>query len=119
MQEGSRVGGPEPTETEQLKAEIEQTREELGETVEALAEKADVKSQAKAKVDERKAALEEKRQELKGKVSTMPQRARELKPEDARRLASQATTKAKERPGPAIAVGLVAGLVVLRLTRRS
>ena len=115
-----RAGGePEPNEPEQIRAEIEGTREELGETVEALATKADVKSQAKARVDERKQALRQKQQELKGKVSDVPRRAREVKPQDAKRAASQVADQARGRPGPAIAAALVLALVLLRLIRRN
>ena len=114
-----RVGGePDPNEPEQIRAEIEDTREELGETVEALATKADVKSQAKAKVDERKQALKQKQQELKGKVSDIPRRAREVKPKDAKRAASQVADQARGRPGPAIARALILALWLLRVIRR-
>ncbi|MDQ3608190.1 MAG: DUF3618 domain-containing protein [Actinomycetota bacterium] len=115
MQDGSPGAAPEPTEPEQIKTEIEQTREELGETVEALAERADLKAQAKAKVDERKQAIQHKQQELKGKAGEIPRRAREMRPEDAKRVASQTADRARARPGPAIAGALVAALFVLRV----
>lgn len=115
----SAAADSEPSDAEQIRAEIDETREELGDTVEALAEKLDVKAQAKAKVDERKDALKEKQQELKDKVADLPQQAREADAEDAKRLAAEVTQSVKKRPGPAIAGGVVVGLLVLRrLARR-
>jgi chromosome segregation ATPase len=111
-------GKAEPDEPDQIRADIEDTREDLGEIVEALAKKADVKSHAKAKVDERKEALNRKQQELKGKVSDIPRRARQVKPEDAKRAASRVANQARARPGPAVAVALVLALVLVRLVRR-
>ena len=115
-----RAGGEaDPNEPEQIRAEIEDTRGELGETVEALAKKADVKSQARARVDERKDALRQKQQELKGKVSDIPRQAHEVKPQDAKRVASQVAHQARRRPGPTIAAALIIALLLARLVRRS
>jgi hypothetical protein len=46
-----------PTDPEQIRAEIEATREELGDTVEALAAKADVKAHARERIERAKASL--------------------------------------------------------------
>ena len=118
IQEGGPAAGPESSEPEQIRAEIEETRGELGETVEALAEKADVKSQAKARVDERKQALKQRQQELKGMLSDIPARARQVKPEDAKRVASRAADSARERPGPTLAAALAVGLLLRSVIRR-
>ena len=117
IQEGVPPVDPEATEPEEIRAEIEETRADLGETVEALAQKADVKSQAKAKVDERRQAVRQKQQEVKRKVAEIPGRARELRPQDAKRVASEAAEKARARPVPTIAAALGA-LLLLRLMKR-
>jgi hypothetical protein len=46
-----------PTDPEQIRAEIEATRQELGDTVEALAAKADVKAHARERIERMKASL--------------------------------------------------------------
>ena len=46
-----------PTDPEQIRAEIEATRRELGDTVEALAAKADVMAHARERIERTKASL--------------------------------------------------------------
>ena len=90
---------------EQLREEIGQTREELGDTVEALSDKADVKGQISRKVDERKAAVRDK-------LAGARERASAATPDDAKRAAGEVAHRAEERPLPAIAVALGAGLLI-------
>jgi ElaB/YqjD/DUF883 family membrane-anchored ribosome-binding protein len=95
-----------PTDPEQIRAEIEDTRRELGDTVAALSAKTDVKAQAKERIEETKAAISEKRDDALGK-------ARELSPDSVLAAASTGTQKARQNPLPvAVAGAFAAGLLV-------
>jgi ElaB/YqjD/DUF883 family membrane-anchored ribosome-binding protein len=130
MDEGTRESSPQlaepavndqskPPETEELRRDIAETREELGDTVEALAQKADVKSQAKAKVAERKEKLREKQEGVKAKVGEVREKVGSATPEQARDAATQLTARAKERPAPTAAVGvLLVGIAIGWLVAR-
>jgi hypothetical protein len=89
---------PEPSEKEEIRAEIEHTREDLGETISALSAKTDVKAQASAKADELKQRAQDTGDQVK-------QRANDV------------TERVKRRPAPVI-VGGIAVLVILGMVRR-
>jgi ElaB/YqjD/DUF883 family membrane-anchored ribosome-binding protein len=101
-----------PSDPDQIRAEIEQTREELGDTVAALSAKTDVKAQAQRRVQDTKATVEEKRDHIVTK-------AKEITPESAMAAASSTSRKARENPLPfAVAGAFLTGLLLGRLGAR-
>jgi Protein of unknown function (DUF3618) len=88
---------PEPSEKEEIRAEIEHTREDLGETISALSAKTDVKARASARADE----FKRQAQDAGGQVK---QRADDL------------AERVKRRPAPVI-VGGIALLMILGMVR--
>jgi hypothetical protein len=89
---------PEPSDKEEIQAEIEHTREDLGETISALSAKTDVKARASAKADE----FKRRAQDAGGQVK---QRADDL------------AERVKRRPAPVI-VGGIALLMILGMVRK-
>jgi ElaB/YqjD/DUF883 family membrane-anchored ribosome-binding protein len=101
-----------PTEPEQIRAEIEDTRRELGETVAALSAKTDIKAQARERIEDTKAAIADKRDVALGK-------AREISPDSVAAAASTGGQNARQNPLPlAVAGAFAAGLLIGRLLHR-
>jgi ElaB/YqjD/DUF883 family membrane-anchored ribosome-binding protein len=96
---------------QEIRRRIEATRSELGDTVAALAVKTDVRAQLHQRVEEGRQKALARRDELLG-------RARETSPE-AVRASQTLVERVKANPLPAaVAVAVLAGLLLGRLTSR-
>lgn len=110
------LGSDRPIETvSQAREEIDRTREQLGETVSALAEKTDVKAQVRRKFDETRSRISQKTASLQasgsGAGGNDPMAL-------VRQLSDRVFGAARANPPVALAVTLLLGWLVGRVTKR-
>jgi ElaB/YqjD/DUF883 family membrane-anchored ribosome-binding protein len=99
-------------EPEELRRELEDTHAEMGETVETLAQETDIKPRVSDTIGERTAALRKRRDSAKARALEARERVAGATPDDAKRVVTQLTRSAEERPLPAIGVAAAAGFVL-------
>jgi len=108
----------EPSEVDQIKAQVEQSRADLADTVDELAERLNVKSQAKAKADDLRSAAAAKATRLKQSMPAPVQHAIDTVAAKATPVARRTAEVARPHRSKILAGAAAATMALVILRRR-